>query len=254
MAAAAANQIQINNRTRLARFIDDLRTNYAHNRVDPAYVLRKDRIIDILHENLHRDPRDFGRLIQYAYRSIWGLDATYHPIQGRIQYNSINNIPDYVLETLPIKKGGIKIRLNTNHNRFIQVSSYGNDARKIPKGDREYIEGTDEIEGIFDAAKRELYEETGIDNIIFPILNEVPTRAPVPDAIDARLNVFIYDVDEAEYAVLVEHMRNHANRIVNDHHVVENIAGRSADVTSIHYKKYMKYKAKYLALVKSMGK
>jgi ADP-ribose pyrophosphatase YjhB (NUDIX family) len=256
MAAAAANEIPINNATRLARFEHDLDTNYNDNERWPEYRAIKAHHLGILQaqENLARNHMEYGNLIRNAYLAIWGktINAQHQwvDIPGRRQYSQINNIPEPMLKRLNIRKSGIRIRLN-NTNRFIGVASYGNNEPKIPKGDREFRANHYNIEEPFDAAKRELAEETGIDGTVFDRLNEREHPEPIKEG---YVHVYTYYVDEPEYERLVQHMRDHANMVQLENGNFENVEGRTADVTTIYYKKYMKYKAKYLALVKSMGK
>ena len=240
-AALFFNPIEISNKTRLTRFKRDLDKNYSNNDEIDIYKEIKRRHIGILESAKDRvDDRAFGRLIEIAYNEIWGKDPDRRILDNRVAYNTNNyiNIPD---NQKP--KGRIQI-INTANNRQITVSSYGSGAQNIPKGDIEFNRAEGRPETTFEAAKRELYEETGINDAIFTDLNP-------PQVVPQQGNdhTYIYHVNDVTYTRLVIHMIEYANKLDGSYS-----KRRSADITSIHYKKYMKYKAKYLALAKSMGK
>jgi len=227
-------RIQISNETRLRRFINDLNISYRNNNDIPEYNEIKERCIQILRDNIASEPIVFGGLIWEAYLDIWG-----YKIQNNIwvatrptHYNMINYIEAH--ENSP---GAIQITDGVN---TIRVASYYNPDPDFPKGKTERNIQEDREETSFEAAKRELEEETGINESVFGALREEPPTDP-----RARVKIFRYNINHATYMELVNHMQRVAEIQVGEH--------RTADTTSIHYKKYMKYKAKYLALVKSMG-
>jgi 8-oxo-dGTP pyrophosphatase MutT (NUDIX family) len=250
--------IQISNRARLERFVNDLNTNYNHNDIHPEYIEIKTAHIATLIDRL-REPREtFGGLIKTAYNDIWGIDNQWNPIQGRRQYNNKRHISG-VHNHLP---GGIEI-INTTTNARIKVASYDG-WPNVPKGETQYLQDQDPRqpnpqaaqENSLDAARRELREETGIDYEVFPELNRQPDNIfNEPTIGTVRFLKHVYRVSDQTYNALRDIMIAHAEDVPDvygENQVVD--PDRSADVTTIYYNKYMKYKAKYLALVKSMGK
>jgi hypothetical protein len=222
--------IRISNQVRLDRFESDIRNNYNQYETsfyEIPYKKLRDAILAELREHVSTDtPQDFGTRIHESYDKLWDKSL---------------NAPGYMNTS---RQGAIEIVAQgtegTKAERIIKVKSYGGKTAKYPKGDIHQGEDT------FSAAKRELREETSIDIDTHPDFRGMVPEERQDNNWDYTKNISVYRyiVPIHVYNSLITHMQTNA---------VNNPLG-TADITSIHYKKYMKYKAKYLALVKSMGK
>ena len=227
VARLADRTIPISNQIRLERFREYI-GNY-HHRVDNSLLPEASRItyINRLEQLVNGDPIIFGTELNNIYRDLW------------INYNH----PTYI-NRQGVEKAGIRI---TDGRNIIRVSSYGSTSKYIPKGQIS-LNALNEEENTLNAAKRELKEETGIDIDTHQGLQGVEGIHTLEEIAGDMVNVYTYNVSPETYIALSQFMRDHAEE------PPANAPHRSADVTTIYYKKYMKYKAKYLALVKSMGK
>ena len=248
MAAAAENSIEMTPNTIKARFSQDIRNNYISRLPEGE---GRDRLRGFIIEiNGPEDAVDartsielMTRIHQIYFNEIWN--------ENDMALNAPEHVPDndeVFANVYGYTKGGIRI-INNDTNREIIVNSYYNIGGTAPKGK---IESSDIVRSangainivatLFNTGRRELGEETGITPRIFDELNNMP-----PSGDRNRVGntlYFIYYVNNNEYDRLVQQMIRYQ----------DDVHGRSSDVRSIHYKKYLKYKAKYLQLVAQLRK
>lgn len=178
--------------------------------------------------------------IRYIYRNI---------IWESVENGGLGiNAPHWIDEIPPIlgnfRRGGVQII--SPQGQEIKVKSYNGYYPNYPKGAVQDNDINAERDITFrNTAIRELHEETGITPDEFNQLVLPHEHGTLDGAgYDADVLYFVYRVPQPVYDQLTN--------IINERRY--DVQDRTSEIRSIHYKKYMKYKAKYLALVKSMGK
>jgi hypothetical protein len=133
-------------------------------------------------------------------------------------------------------KFGLKVQHPNNPNISIKVMSYNLGNPKPPKGKQILDDNSDKKTAI-----REFEEETGI-KIEESLKNTFLNSEEIPD----RGGYFTLRVTEKQY--------NEMAQMLRDRHNKKDYSDISSETTSIYFKKYLKYKKKYLELQKSIQK
>jgi len=132
-------------------------------------------------------------------------------------------------------KFGLKVDHPNDPYKSIKVISYNLGKRKSPAGKQNLDDKTDKHTAI-----REFQEETGI-KIEESLKNAFLNSKEIPDR-----GYFTLPVTEKQY--------NEMAQMLRDRHNKKNYDDISSETTSIYFKKYLKYKKKYLELQKSIQK
>ena len=131
---------------------------------------------------------------------------------------------------------GLKVQHPNNPNISIKVMSYNLGKPKPPKGKQNLKDDSDKHTAI-----REFEEETCI-KIEESLKNTFLNSKEMPD----RGGYFTLRVTEKQY--------NEMAQMLRDRHNKKDYSDISSETTSIYFKKYLKYKKKYLELQKSIQK